>query len=111
VNPFRSIVPEPGRRFLDTLAWMADITIRKEGERGWLVQVADGDTRSEHSVTIPEGYLESLGIESEPERAIEESFRFLLEREPMEQILAAFDLPMIESYFPEYPDQMRARFS
>jgi hypothetical protein len=37
-----------------------------------------------------------------PEALIEASFAFLLEREPKEAILARFELPVIERYFPEY---------
>ena len=38
-----------------------------------------------------------------PERLLEASFEFLLEREPASSILSRFALPEIERYFPEYP--------
>ena len=38
-----------------------------------------------------------------PEALIEASFRFLLAREPKEQILGAFALGQIARYFPSYP--------
>ena len=37
--------------------------------------------------------------------------RCLLEREPKESILARFDLPVIERYFPEYPHEIRRRLA
>ena len=37
------------------------------------------------------------------------SFRFLLAREPKESILSRFELPVIERYFPEYPEEIRGR--
>jgi hypothetical protein len=37
-----------------------------------------------------------------PEELIERSFEFLLEREPNTSILRRFDLPVIQTYFPEY---------
>jgi len=44
-----------------------------------------------------------------PERLIEASFEFLLEREPASSILSTFALPVIERYFPEYPAEIRKR--
>jgi hypothetical protein len=41
---------------------------------------------------------------------VRDSFRFLLEREPPESILPAFDLLVIEDYFPEYTTIMERRF-
>jgi hypothetical protein len=37
-----------------------------------------------------------------PEKLIEKSFEFLLERESNTSILCRFDLPVIGRYFPEY---------
>lgn len=39
------------------------------------------------------------------------SFEFLLEREPVGSILSRFELAEIGSYFPEWPTEMRRRFS
>jgi hypothetical protein len=44
-----------------------------------------------------------------PERLVEASFAFLLEREPRESILREFDLSVIERYFPEYEAEIRRR--
>jgi len=40
---------------------------------------------------------------------IEESFRFLLEREPNTSILSSFELPLIGKYFPQYEREIRKR--
>lgn len=45
------------------------------------------------------------------ERLLEASFRFLLEREPKEAILRTFELPVIERYFPEYPQEILGRLA
>ncbi|MFQ6117921.1 MAG: hypothetical protein ACE5LQ_06610, partial [Candidatus Bipolaricaulia bacterium] len=44
-----------------------------------------------------------------PERLVEQSFRFLLEREPKEAILKRFDLTVISRYFPEYEEEIARR--
>ncbi len=52
-----------------------------------------------------------LGPEVRAADLVRESFCFLLEREPPEAILASFDLPDIERYFPGYRGAMARRFS
>ncbi len=65
---------------------------------------------TEHRVTVPPGYLGELGIAgADPEAAVRESFRFLLEREPATSILPEFALPDIARYFPSYPSELPPR--
>ena len=45
------------------------------------------------------------------ERLVYETFDFLLEREPRESILRAFDLTVVSRYFPEYDDEIRSRLA
>jgi hypothetical protein len=45
------------------------------------------------------------------ERLVAETFRFLLEREPVSSILSSFDLTIVARYFPEYPAEIRRRLS
>jgi hypothetical protein len=89
---------------------MAAIEVMAIGSGVFQVEIReDGDTTT-HRVTVPEGYPEELGVESVAlNRLVHESFRFLLEREPKEQILATFDLPTIGRYFPEYEDVIGER--
>lgn len=37
-----------------------------------------------------------------PERLVKAAFRFLLDREPKEAIMARFDVSVIARYFPEF---------
>jgi hypothetical protein len=60
-------------------------------------------------VSAPAEVVQRYGGEVEPERLIRASFEFLLEREPKESILARFELPVIERYFPEYPRVIRGK--
>ena len=74
------------------------------------VREKNGETR--HEVTVSERDFERFGGgKGEPAALVEESFRFLLEREPKESILGKFALGVIAQYFPEYPDEMARRLA
>ena len=75
------------------------------------VRLTDADGSStEHDVTVSRAEWERFGNGYRtPEALVEASFRFLLEREPKEQILAAFDLGQITRYFPSYPHDIVSR--
>lgn len=60
-------------------------------------------------VTVHEGEAARLAPGVDPARLIEESFRFLLEHEPVTSILPSFDLSVIEGYFPGYRREISAR--
>lgn len=79
----------------------------REGE--FEVEVAEGGGRSAHRVRVSGEEARRYGGDAAPERLVEESFRFLLEREPKESILGRFELSTIERYFPEFPDEIRRR--
>jgi hypothetical protein len=68
------------------------------------VRLTDADgTSTEHVVTLSRAEWERFGSTYRtPEALIEASFRFLLAREPKEQILEAFGLGQIPRYFPSY---------
>ncbi len=72
-----------------------------DGERFHVT--VDGQTRTEHIVTVDPAYAEKLtaGRFSTLE-LVKRSFEFLLEREPNTSILRRFDLPVIGQYFREY---------
>jgi hypothetical protein len=62
----------------------------------------DGST-TEHDVTMSRAEWDRFGSGYHtPEALIEASFRFLLAREPKEQILRAFGIGLIPRYFPSY---------
>jgi hypothetical protein len=72
----------------------------------------EGRTTTSHRVTVTDEYLEKLtGGRSDAQDLIRRSFEFLLDRESNTSILARFDLPAIQRYFPEYESTMRANFS
>lgn len=80
---------------------------------GWTfeVDITKGGSRTHHRVTVRKADYERLaGGRVSPEVLVRESFAFLLEREPPESILTAFDLPVIGRYFPEYAREMERRF-
>jgi hypothetical protein len=81
--------------------------------RGWRCEVrvdATSGGPSDHEVRVsPEELARFDPVARDPQRLIEESFGFLLEREPPDSILRSFDLSTIERFFPEYPREIRRR--
>ncbi|MGD8627216.1 MAG: hypothetical protein PVJ34_21955 [Anaerolineae bacterium] len=74
------------------------------------VTVGEGGSFSRHRVTLDRGDYERLAAgRATPEELVEESFRFLLERESKESILGAFDLMVISRYFPSYEAEIGER--
>ena len=87
---------------------MAEITVVSLGESRYRVTVVDGKHRTSHVVTAtPSNVQRYAAAGTSPERLIEASFEFLLEREPPSAILSSFALPVIERYFAEYPSVIR----
>jgi len=85
------------------------ITIETTGAGIYLVTVRARRT-TRHTVTLtPEYHRQLTGGKASPETLLEESFRFLLEREPNTSILERFDLPLIGRYFPEYEEAISRR--
>ncbi len=83
------------------------ITVEKIDETTFKVTVTSRTTTT-HTVTVTEDYWQKLtGGTTPPEKLIERSFEFLLEREPNTSILRTFDLPTIQHYFPEYERTIR----
>lgn len=66
------------------------------------VTVREADSESRHLVAMSRADHVRLGGGHPPEDCIEAAFRFLLEREPKEAILARFDVMAISRYFPEF---------
>ena len=69
------------------------------------VVVRDGIGESRHRVTLPaEDAARWAKLGAEPSHCVEAAMRFLLDREPKESILGAFDTRVIRRYFPEFDD-------
>lgn len=88
---------------------MANISVTAATGDVYRVTVDDGAGRTTHDVTVTAGDIAHYADGASAERLLRASIEFLLEREPKESILPRFALPVIERYFPEYPDQMRTR--
>jgi len=92
---------------------MADIQVaQSDREDGYEFQVIVKERRGEthHRVTLGEAdYQRLAGGKASPDELVQESFRFLLEREPKESILRSFDLTLIGRYFPEYERLIQKR--
>ncbi len=82
------------------------------GRSFYAVKVTEDGSTTEHVVTVSEAELHGLAGEGvSGERLVEESFRYLLEREPKESILGSFPISEILRYFPEYEQDIRARLA
>ena len=93
---------------------MDEITVEREAGAGdepmrFRVVVGDGGSSTEHDVTVSSGDLERLAAGRSPEAFVRACFGFLLEREPKESILRAFDVAVIATYFPEFEREISRR--
>jgi hypothetical protein len=71
-----------------------------------------GGASTTHHVRVPAGLAEKIGGGgTTDETFVEESFRFLLERESNTSILRSFSIEVIGDYFPEWPGEMAKRLS
>jgi hypothetical protein len=75
--------------------------------RGFTFDVIVGDARGEsrHRVTIEANEAERWAkLGAEPSPCVEAVMRFLLDREPKESIMSAFDIGVVRRYFPEFDE-------
>lgn len=71
------------------------------------VVVREGEGETTHRVSISHEMVQRLTAgQYTPERCLEAAFRFLLDREPKEAILARFDVTVIARYFPEFEREL-----
>jgi hypothetical protein len=70
------------------------------------VEVVDRGSSTRHTVEVSTAELERWGRGRSTEELVEESFRFLLDREPKESILREFKLSVITRYFSDYEHAM-----
>lgn len=85
----------------------AHISVESSGGGRYRVVVTQGQHKTTHDVTVTPDDVARYAPHATPERLLEASFEFLLEREPASAILSRFALPVIERYFPEYPRVIR----
>lgn len=71
------------------------------------VTIRDGKSQTRHRVTLSDATLARLGGGSHtPEQYMDAAFRFLLDREAKEAILARFDISEIARYFPKFEREL-----
>ncbi len=71
------------------------------------VVVRDARGESRHKVTMQAGEAERWAkLGAKPLHCVEAAMRFLLDREPKDSILGAFDMGVIRRYFPEFDDAL-----
>jgi bifunctional DNA-binding transcriptional regulator/antitoxin component of YhaV-PrlF toxin-antitoxin module len=90
---------------------VAEVIVMQLGPEEFRVIVVDAGEKHERTVTVPRHARQGLGLHGVPPVAIvEESVRFLLEREEPAAIPDRFVLPTIAGRYPEYPEEIRSRF-
>jgi hypothetical protein len=88
------------------------VTVTKEGPHGYLVEVVVGNSATTHHVEVPAGLAAEIGgAGTSEERLVEESFSYLLEREPNTSILRKFSLDQIGDYFPRWASDLKKRLA
>lgn len=88
---------------------MAQIEVTRIDDDTFRVEVREAGGATVHEVSATPDDIRQYGGDVEPERLIQATFEFLLEREPKEEILRQFALTVVERYFPEYPRAIRGR--
>ena len=88
---------------------MHQIHVTQINQTLYRVEVIENDTSTVHEVTASPADVSRYGGQEDAEQLMRLSFEFLLEREPKEAILRSFELPVIEQYFHEYPQEIRKR--
>jgi hypothetical protein len=88
---------------------MSVVTVSELGAGSFRVEVS-GAVTTTHEVIVPEGLAIRLGGDgTTDEHLVEESFRYLLEREANTSILRSFSLDQIGDYFPGWPTEIGRR--
>lgn len=86
--------------------------VRSRDQFEFEVVVREAGSESHHHVTMDRATCQRLTAGGHsPERCLEASFRFLLDREPKESILRRFDLTVISQYFPEFEKELPSYLS
>jgi hypothetical protein len=85
----------------------SSVTVTPCPGSGFTFDVIARDLRSEsrHRVTIEANDAERWAkLGAEPSHCAEAVMRFLLDREPKESTMSAFDMGVVRRYFPEFDD-------
>ncbi len=89
---------------------MSEITLNRQDEATYEVELRDGGEATTHKVTVPPDMIDELGLgDVDRDRLVRESMEFLLEREPPSSVLPEFALTDIQRYFSEYYEEIKRR--
>jgi hypothetical protein len=87
---------------------MNNVAVKETGKTDTILHFNISMDASEYEVDASESYIAVLtGGKISPADLIRRSFEFLLAREPKESILKSFNLKQIQTYFPEYENEMK----
>jgi hypothetical protein len=80
---------------------------------GWHFSVTINEPTgpSFYKVSMDKDFLTRIGAELHPEKVVEKSFEFLLEKEPKEKILQEFDIAEISTYYHEFIPELNKRLN
>jgi hypothetical protein len=76
-----------------------DVFTAADGDFAFAVTVHEGASESRHRVSLANA---AQFPDQPPSRIVRAAMDFLLDREPKESILPAFDIGVIRRYFPEF---------
>lgn len=83
------------------------VLVARQNDGAFSVKVRSPRAETSHTVVIPAGFAERVGLPDVPsEELVRASFMFLLDREPASSVLPRFELDMISRFFPEYPAEL-----
>lgn len=72
---------------------------------GWHFSVSlieDSGLSSVYNVSMDKDFILRVGAHYQPEKVVQKSFEFLLEKEPKERILQEFDISVISHSYPDF---------
>ncbi|MGH2704119.1 MAG: hypothetical protein ACRDJ4_03195 [Actinomycetota bacterium] len=88
---------------------MRHIRVEQVGPEVFRVEVADGDVERVHLVTALPEDVDRLAAGRGGEGLVEESFEFVLKREPIGILPENFHLLLIARYHPDYLEEIPKR--
>jgi hypothetical protein len=91
---------------------MADVLITPLEPGRFRAEVTEGRLTTSHRIIVTDAVLDDAGIAgADHERVVQETMRFLLEREPATSILPDFSLEDVPRFFPEFYEELRLRLT
>ena len=84
---------------------------RKDTPWQFEVEVSENSMLNRYRVRVDKEFYEKFNVDMSPEKFVEKSFEFLLERERPEEILKEFNLAQISDYFSNYETVLKGKLS